>query len=221
MKTCKTNSLSNGYTDELKGDTFFLLSKTEFDKDYINNDAAAYCLNDHSTSVGWWLRTPCGNGLAYSVMNNGGSTAGNVTRADFGFRPAFNLNQSAILFTSAAVDGKNTDAVGTLKANAANATRENKLTMVDSAHDSFRITDPDDVQATNIAKYSLPGGSIALKYENAVTGDNEYISAMIVNDRKKVLYYGQLEPARSEKVDVTINVPSDIDYGKYELLLFQ
>lgn len=213
-------------SDTLNYDRLFFLSKEEAENSvYFPYKLKLAGENLTGVSVSWWLRSP--NNDAYSVyvvayslkdtISNIGINAAGVS-SYLGARPAFTLDSSKILFTSDAVGGK-TVSVGTLSKNVESITSEYKLTMKDEARSDFAIKDPDNETAAVITKSVPRGETVSFKYENAETGENEYISAMLVKDGE-VLRYGQLAKPEAANGNVEFTIPSDIDYGTYELRLF-
>ncbi len=139
------------------------------------------------TADWWWLRSPglLRSSAAYfdDVVASYGD---HVYYEFFGVRPAFNLNLSSVLFTSAAVDGKSAT-VGTLSANAENTGNEYKLTIKDSSRSEFTA------KAIDVSE-----NTFTVSYTNAKAGENEYISAIIVNADGEVTHYGKLTRATSQ-----------------------
>jgi len=163
------------------------------------------------SSYYWWLRSP--GVYDYDAANVTGSGYIDeygyvVDHNGYAVRPAFNLNISSVLFTSAAENGKKSgfNAVSDYSKN------NYKLTFKDSSR-SFRVSDTD-------AKTVDGGDILSVSYSNAKTGTNEYISAMIVNSAGEVVYYGQLANATSASGTANLTVPSDIADGTYTLKLF-
>lgn len=74
-------------------------------------------------------------------------------------RPAFNLNLSSVLFTSAAVGGKAANGMDSgLTAVGGYDGNEWKLTLLDSSHNNFAVSDA-----------SLGGSTISFSYSGAQT----------------------------------------------------
>ena len=121
-----------------------------------------------------------------------------------GVRPAFNLNLQSVIFKSAAVGGKpiaegdqNFSAISTYSGN------EWKLTLSDvgtaeapGAHAGFAL-----------GKVSKSGGTFTISYSGAAVGENEYVSAVIVNASGEVTAYGRIAKATASGT-VTINTSS-------------
>lgn len=211
LKTSKAGS-KNTYTDELTEDTFFLLSEDEYNTFATNASEAK--LNDEI--VWWWLRTPANDTTIRSVGVPSGVYGISYEAEDNAVRPAFNLNQAAVLFTSAAENGK-TEKIGTLLKNEESTTNEYKPTILDESR-TFAV-----------AKNALPskatkGETFTLTFSGAVANTNEhsgeYISAMILNDNDEVLYYGHLTKAESASGTVKLTIPYNINYGTYKINIF-
>ncbi len=225
-----SNSYRISYAaSELSNEKVFLLSAKEVETaNYgFTNDAMRVAKSGNSAGF-WWLRSPvssntncAGYVTAYGIVHMYDWYAMSA-------RPAFNLNSSSILFTSAAVGGKAstpTSADLGIKKNVILSTPENilKLTMLDSdtERNSFTIKDAENPTSSTIAKSQ--GQTVTINYENAVTGTNEYISAMIVNDSNEVTYYGQLKnikTADDESGTVSFSIPDDFESGSYKLHIF-
>ena len=120
----------------------------------------------------WWLRSP-GYSAYYAaqVNNNGGVwTYGEQVHYKYtAVRPAFNLNLTSVLFTSAAVGGKADDAIFEIGNYDGN---EWKLTLLDNSR-NFAVA-----ETTASGK---PGYAVTLNYTGATTGINEYISVIIAD----------------------------------------
>lgn len=119
-----------------------------------------------------------------------------------GMRPAFKLNKNNIVMISAATGGKESEEDGTLTETGAVTEKNLKLTVKDDAHKSFYVN-PCDVE---------PGeaGSLTVKYSSAVTGENEYISAVIKGADGSIKQYGRLAKATTALGTATIKgLPTD------------
>lgn len=179
---------------------------------YFADDAAraAYYITDKSQRQWWWLRTSISFAQVYSVSSSGSveltqyysETAGFYVE---GIRPAFYLDSTKVLFTSAARDGKTSGALGADALSSTltpSDTTQWKLTLKDSARDSFAI-----------AATARSASSVTVNYSNAKTGANEYISAMIA-DNGAVTYYGRIKNLTNAASDaagtVTVNIPSGV-----------
>ena len=212
-------------------DKIFLLSIGEArSSNYFANDNSrkgtntAYVagggkINSHiSAGVGetnsWWLRSPgYFDGYAALVDIRGVVTARGTDVYDdyFTVRPAFNLDLTSVLFTSAAVGGKS--ATGTdsaLTAIPAYAGNEWKLTLLDNSR-NFTVS-----ETTASGK---PGDTLTLNYIGATTGTNEYIS-VIIEQSGETLYYGRVSLPDAENGTVNVTIPAGLTNGTYTLNVF-
>lgn len=135
----------------------------------------------------WWLRSPgFDNKMAASIDEEGGELyEGNpVYNNSFAVRPAFNLNLSSVLFTSAATADSGKSASGTdtgLTAVADYSGNDWKLTLLDSSR---------NFDVSNASLHS--GDTINFSYSGARTGQNEYLSAIITDQNDAITYYGRI-----------------------------
>ena len=135
----------------------------------------------------WWLRSPGQNNqFAAFIEEDGGDVfEGNpVNNKNTAVRPAFNLDLSSVLFTSAdtADSGKPaSDMDNALTAvEEAYTGNEWKLTLLDSSRDSF-----------SVSNQTWSGNRLTFSYSNAQTGANEYISA-VIEENCEITYYGRI-----------------------------
>lgn len=142
-----------------------------------------------------WLRTPntewtTNVGVVYPSDGNVGALQ---TDFQHSARPAFNLDSSAVLFSSPASGGKpdgETSAIGDYSGN------EWKLTLKDSSRDGFTIE--------NLHR---AGNIITFYYSGAAAGANEYISALVVDSTGAYTHYGRLQPADEAAGTVVFTLP--------------
>lgn len=131
----------------------------------------------------WWLRSPgVDDDIAAYVNDNGGvrSFGPNVDFVITAVRPAFNLDLTSVLFTSAAVGGKSASGMDSgLTAIGNYAGNEWKLTLLDKSRDF------------SISNAAIEGSTVTFSYSNAKTGENEYISAVIENNGE-ITHYGRI-----------------------------
>ena len=143
----------------------------------------------------FWLRTPntewtTNVGVVYPSDGNVGALQ---TDFQHSARPAFNLDSSAVLFSSPASGGKpdgETSAIGDYSGN------EWKLTLKDSSRDGFTIE--------NLHR---AGNIITFYYSGAAAGANEYISALVVDSTGAYTHYGRLQPADEAAGTVVFTLP--------------
>ena len=158
----------------------------------------------------WWLRSPCKSSSSAAVVHGNGEVLDDGmyhTSDEFGVRPAFNLNLNAVLFASAAVDGKPNGGLTPIPEYSGN---EWKLTLKDSNR-NFAVTEK--------TADAAPDDTVTLHYNGATTGANEYIS-VIIADNNGAQYYGRVAQPTAESGTVEIKIPSDLAPGSYTLKVF-
>ena len=158
----------------------------------------------------WWLRSPCKLSSSAAVVHGNGEVLDDGmyhTSDEFGVRPAFNLNLNAVLFTSAAVDGKPDGGLTPISEHTGN---EWKLTLLDNSR-NFAVTET--------TASGNPGDPLTLHYSGATTGTNEYIS-VILADNSGAKYYGRVAQPTEATGTVEIEIPSDLAPGSYTLKVF-
>ena len=184
-------------SSSLSGDKVFFLSAEEaytyFPKGSVGNDDRKANAQDY-----WWLRSPNAasqyTNVAGLVLYTGAVSAQKVTQ-NRKARPAFNLDMSSVLLTSAAEGGKaeGFNAVADYSGSAW------KLTLLDSDR-TFSASVTSAVRSTNRV------GNVTISYSNATTGENEYISALIKDASGNVTYYGRIANAENESGTVTLDL---------------
>ncbi|MBR5620524.1 MAG: Ig-like domain repeat protein [Clostridia bacterium] len=205
---------ANGGNDTT--DKVFLLSIAEatntgygFTADYDYTDTrkatnTQYAANGGHTGVGtdnWWLRSPGRVGSYAAIVFYGGLLFcnGYYVSDHVAVRPAFKMNLNSVLFTSAAENGKQGDgltAVGSYDGS------DWKLTLLDNSRADFTASCTKD-----------ENGVRTITYSGAQTGENEMISAVIVDADGIVTYYGALENAKAGENTVTVNVNGKLQSG--------
>ena len=150
----------------------------------------------------WWLRSPgFNNSMAAFIEDDGGDVyEGNpVNNKTAAVRPAFNLNLSDVLFTSAATGGKSASGMDSgLTAVQNYSGNDWKLTLKDSTRSSFAISN---------AKWS--GNTLTFSYSGAQTGTNEYLSAVIL-ENGAITCYGRILQSTSASGTANLSLPSGV-----------
>lgn len=214
-----SGALPNTYgVSELKADKVFFLSAEEAENSAYGfiNDAARLAYYGNGNKYGaWWLRSPVkqeGENVAGTITRSPGSLNGNyVDNNSYSARPAFNLDLSSVLFTSAAVDGKSATGMDSgLTAVGNYDGSEWKLTLLDDSRNF-------DVTETDIS--GDPGDPITLHYTGATTGDNEYISVILAAE-SSVQYYGRIAKATTAEGEISLTIPDTLAEGTYTLNVF-
>ena len=166
----------------------------------------------------WWLRSPGKHENNAATVKADGSvnTGGYHPDYKYAVRPAFNLDLSSIIFTSAAEGGKSSGTVGAaaLTAPAAYTGTEWKLTVLDEDRNFLaQRTDSGNVTA---------GNNISISYTGATVGENEYVSAILLNSSGELLYYGRIADKNTgeESGTADITIPAGLDDGTYTVKVF-
>ena len=178
-------------------------------------------MTNQDMSGAWWLRTPGDAKNAANVFNAGNVfvRGGNVNNFIFAVRPAMNIDTSKVLFTSPAEGGKTSGVPGldAMKEVGSFAGSDWKLTIKDDTRPVFEAS----VSGTSTI---LKDGSVKLKYKGAVSGANEYISAIIEDSEGNILYYGNIVDNTSsdaaESGKAVFKVPDEMMPGNYKILVF-
>ena len=202
-------NISWGESSLTADDKMFFLSVREL-ADYVGSYNGAPGLAAKSVggnSSVWWLRSPDASSTdqAGAVFPNSGVGYCRVEIARAA-RPAFNLDLNAVLFTSAATNGKpeGLNKIGNYNGN------EWKLTLLDNSR-NFAVT-----ETTASGK---PGDTVTLNYTGAATGTNEYIS-VILADKNGTQYYGRVAKPDAESGTVNVTIPTGLTDGTYTLYVF-
>ncbi len=167
-----------------------------------------------AASGDWWLRSPGSDNYAAYVESSG--TVKDQGSYDLGgekgVRPAFNLNLSDIVFTSAAEGGKTAGTIGTLTAPSAFTGNQWKLTILDH-NDTF--------SASRADSGIVPAGSdVSISYSNLRF---PWISAILLDSSGNLLYYGhilEVDYSTLTSGTVSVTIPSGLADGTYTLQVF-
>ncbi len=168
----------------------------------------------------WWLRTPFEGGKTVSDGVEGRYVrSGNISEEallyeDYAARPALSLDLSKVLFTSTAnaTAGKSTATVEAGLMRAQVATGRIKFTVVDSSqHLDLVVAQGQKVQKVKELKFN---------YSNATSGENQYVSCVLINKNGVAKYYGKLadnSQAASGTISIALN---GVANGVYTLQIF-
>lgn len=144
----------------------------------------------------------------------------------YGVVPAFNLNSESVIFISKAAPNPVNVAEGWLDHGVKNSVinsspiefilttsckraNEYKLTLHDKSRNNFTAK-----------KISQNGNEVTISYNNATTGNNEYISCLILDEQSEIKYYGklkQLNDSTTTNGSVTLNIPEELQNSKYSV----
>lgn len=161
----------------------------------------------------WWLRSPIAERsiIAGLVDYKGKAFYTNLKSAN-AVRPAFNLDQNSVLFTSAATGGKSASGMDSgLTAVDDYTGNEWKLTLLDESR-NFAVTETE-------ANCNV-GATVTLDYTGATIGTNEYISVLLTDQQDSVLYYGRIVQATKASGQIQIKIPDSLEEGTYTLNVF-
>ncbi len=213
--TSSSNSVRfSAVNNILNADKIFLLSAEEAENEnygFVDNSSRVAKYNRNAGY--WWLRSP---GNDYSDAVGYAKTDGSISTTDaertWAARPAFNLETSKVLFTSAA-DGvtTNTNASEYLTSVGTYSGHEYKLTLLDESRAGFSVTE----ENMQVVRHQ----TVRVHFTGAGTGTNDYVSLFIVDQNDNVLHYGSI--AKSTGVgNAELEVPSDIPDGNYTIKIF-
>ena len=206
LATSKTDSDGFTYSNytflpsDLNGEKLFLPSAPE---------AAVYFRNDSDRTPGNYFLRSVSNIGHNGVVQSSGLIWSMASTGQSKTRPMFQLDTTKVLFTSAAEGGK--AGSGALALIGDETEADKKLTLLDSSR-AFAVN--------GTAATAAPGGTVTLAYSGAVTGTNEYVSAILENADGEALYYGRLAQPADAAGTVTFTVPEGLADGNYVLKLF-
>jgi uncharacterized repeat protein (TIGR02543 family) len=132
-------------------------------------------------------------------INSSGSTntTGLVTTSVNAIRPAFKLDLSSVIFTSAAAGGKSSVSVSDDLTAATPLTGAVKLTLKDPS-----------LTLASVTPTAISGRRISFDYTGAAA--SETLSAAVLNSAGALRYYGKLEAATSANgAGITVTLPID------------
>ena len=211
------SSSSNDTEDQL-----FLLSDGEVQNTaygFIDDNAREAEATDYAASMStiahfWWLRSLNDHWNNYYVYPTGFLGEAGQTNP-YGVRPAFNLDLSSVLFTSAPSASDGGKVSGDVGANAlttvsAYSGSEWKVTVKDGDHADF-----------DVSKVTPGENNVTVEYKKAKTGQDEYISAIITDkpiteEGAAIKYYGKIAEASGDDNaagTVTINTADKLEAG--------
>ena len=162
----------------------------------------------------WWAIDPQlvkAQNTAGAVLEDGSVSYDGVEASNLrvAVRPTIHVDLNDVLFTSAAPGGKSAkltqgDLVSVPGGIYGGAW---KLTLRDSSRNSFN--------ATFVNKQLVrPLGYVwTIRYSGAVTGENEYISALIKDSDGAVTYYGRIKEATAANGTLALTLPTGAEEG--------
>ena len=161
----------------------------------------------------WWLRdtdSVTSRWVTTTGLVVASSDTGSYIQSDCrGIRPALYTGLSRVLFASPATGGKTSE--GALTNIPEYSGKEWKLTV---RNNSYRFT------VSETSATAGRGETVTLNYTRAKYGENDRISAILVNGDGQTLYYGQIAHPTAAAGLVDIRIPQDIAPGNYTLKIF-
>lgn len=193
----------------LTGQHVWPLSRNEWDAIKAgNNGQSVLAFSIGNTSPSWWLRSPYIHSDKYVWVGlPDGSGKDYSALVGLAVRPAFNLNLSSVLFTSAAAGGKP-------------ATEGQTLTQVEplTGTDTLKFTMQDDkLSLSNVEATSVSGNTVTFSYDAATTDVTGHpynaLSAIVTDSSGNLKYYGHLDntPAHNGTGTASVTVPDGLD----------
>ena len=172
----------------------------------------------------WWLRTPGFDSISIVVSDNDGLLlyyGGYAPLEDIAVRPAINLNLKSVLFSSTSEGGKSSDVLD------GNALR-NVKTLDDASNVvwnfTLRDTSRNNLSISRLGSGEVAnGGKVRFTYDNATVGENEYLSAVLVDENGELLSYGKIvkfDSSSEDKGSSYLTLPSNLVDGKTYTLRF-
>ena len=164
----------------------------------------------------WWLRSPSSESgyLSGQSLESGSKLdRASVDNTPGAARPALSLNLASVLFTSAAAgSGKSS------------ATVEGNLVVAEAPTGTVKFTMKDSDQTLTVNattdQSTQTGETLSFSYSGATTGENQYVSCILIDDSGEVKYYGKLADS-SSAASGDISVPLDgVADGTYTLKIF-
>ena len=160
-------------------------------------------LRNYSEGNGYFLNGICNTSagvceLTVYRVTNYRNSVGNISGSTgpFYVRPAFNLAGDKIVMTTAAVGGKNAAVGSTLSPVGLNETHEWKLTVADTAHKDFAVSNA-----------TVSGKTVSFAYTGAQVGENECVSVVGVDESGSVAYYGKVAAVKNASGSATFTLP--------------
>ena len=170
-------------------------------------------INSSGHGTRYWLRSfEISEQLPFCVGHDA-SLNGDYGDNSSAVRPAMNLSTAGnnILFISAAEGGKPAGGLAEIPEYTGN---EWKLTLKDSSRSGFSVT-------TAEVSTSTKGGTVEISYNDAKTGDNEYISVLLKDSSGNPTYYGRSNaPLTETDGTAELTIPAGFAPGTYTLYVF-
>ena len=193
--------------------------------DYAKHNGASVSSSNGASK--WWLRSPGYTDKRAAYVSSNGYVIRDgdfVNDSGFAIRPALNFNLGSLIFTSAAEGGKSSVVLG-----------ESEMAPIENFGDGdivewkFTLHDTvsegrDDLKINRIGSGNVAnGGTVLFSYEDAVTGENEYLSVILVDENNNLLSYAKVADVSEEALgsaESFVRIPSTLTEGKKYKLRF-
>ncbi len=157
-------------------------------------------------SIDWWLRTNANINLAWYFDRSYTIVNADDIKSSKGVRPAFRLNLSSVLLSSAA---NGTSAKPTAVSSALTSVKASSGTLKVTILDDFNETTNPSGQTVTINSTSRSDNTITINYSNAKTGIGQYLSAIVKDNSDDVKFYGKIADTRiTPNGTATVTLPS-------------
>ena len=197
--------------DILDNDKVFLLSAEEVnnaDYGFVDDNSRKATFNDVASN--WWLRSPHDDSFPIDAgfVFSSGSQADlyvngfSMLHTPYTARLAMNLDTNQILFASAAnvkLSGK--AGKNALKKISTKDVSEWKLTVKDASRSKFKVSSS-----------SMTTNTCSVRFSGAKSGKQEYVSAIIVNKKGNITYYGNIAKGKKSGL-LKINIKNKYKDG--------
>ncbi len=173
--------------------------------------------NNLKDDVHSWLRSPgnfTNSATAANLESGGNVDDGDHVDNTYAVCPAFNLNLTSVIFASEAAESGASDTEGGGKKSMEVSSIPASFELPTGTGNEYKLTLHDESRDDFVAeKIAQNGNEITISYSNAKTGENEYISCMILDDDSEIKYYGKLKEVDSESGEATLTLPEEFEIG--------
>lgn len=216
-KSDDSYSMFSASDNILNGDKAFFLSAEEgYNANYGFTDMTARIAYLEGNAKNYWLRSPCDTdavGVTDAVgglRSVGFADYFSVTYYALAVRPAFNLDTSKVIFTSAA---NNSGHNSSFSAPVNYSGSEWKLTLADS--NSFATNA--SINSTDV----LCGETLTISHTKLSSLSTSYtnVTAVLTDSSGNLIYYGSINSDKSA-TNSTVTIPTDLTSGIYTLSIY-
>ena len=190
---------SGAYSDTFVNDTYFLPTAADLNTYLDDNGISKAATYANGDAAQYWLSSLLRYDRVGMVDGGGGEWYQHPTFKSLGIRPAFNLNPDAVVMYVPAEDD--------VFAKMTEGNNEYKMVMLDDARADFTYTvTPSENGAT-------------ITYENAIVGENEWITAVVIDADGNITHYGEVAEVEAANGTVELAITGEEMVGK-QLYIF-